>query len=150
METIISHKLFFEQSAGDVWQYLTNSDLMELWLMKNDFRPIIGHQFRFLSRPMPEIGFDGIIYCTVLEVIESKRLSYSWRCGPGEGRITLDSTVVWTLHPKNNGTELHLEHNGYRETELFSLYALMDAGWLKNIHKIRELLNTATDGTNKA
>jgi uncharacterized protein YndB with AHSA1/START domain len=33
-----------------------------------------------------------------VEVVPLQKLSYSWKTGPGEGRITVDSLVVWTLH----------------------------------------------------
>lgn len=56
----INHTLTFIQPANEVWAYLTDPDLMAIWLMKNDFRPEVGHQFRFITPPMPHIGFDGI------------------------------------------------------------------------------------------
>lgn len=138
----IKHQWFYSQPPQEVWDYLTNADLMELWLMKNDFKPVPGHAFRFLTRAMPQFGFDGIILCRVLEVIPLKKLSYSWKSGPGEGLITLDSVVVWTLQPKENGTELLLEHSGFKDLADSPMFAIMNEGWLKNIKKIAQLIQT--------
>jgi len=48
---------------------------------------------------------------------------------------------------RRRGTRLLLEHSGFKKLEDLNLYALMDAGWLKNIHKIAELINAAKHGT---
>ncbi|MEZ0130012.1 SRPBCC domain-containing protein, partial [Flavobacterium sp. LBUM151] len=90
MERSIKHQYFFAHSPEKVWQYLTNSDLMELWLMKNNFQPVVGTDFQFRINPIESLNFDGIFYCTLLEMEPFKKLSYSWKAGPGEGKITLD------------------------------------------------------------
>jgi uncharacterized protein YndB with AHSA1/START domain len=147
MDKKINHQFFFPQPPEAVWEYLTNSDLMELWLMKNDFQPILGHDFQFRTKPIPSMEFDGICYCRVLEIIPFKKLSYSWKLGPGDGVTTVDSLVVWTLKAKDNGTELLLEHSGFAQTANLSLFNGMNEGWLKNIQKIADQLNAATHGT---
>ncbi len=114
--------------------------------MKNDFELKQGHHFQFKSQAAPSINFDGNVYCTVLEIIPLKKLSYSWQCGDGN-EITIDSVVVWTLHEKENGTELQLVHSGFKETSNLTIIAAMDAGWLKNIQKIAERINTLKNGT---
>ncbi len=43
------------------------------------------------TRSQAELDFDGIFYCRVLEVSPFKKLSYSWKGGPGDGSITIDS-----------------------------------------------------------
>ena len=150
MSKSINHNVFLAQSAEDIWEYLTRPELIELWLMKSDFQPIVGHQFQFRTMPMPNHEFDGNVYCTVLEVTPFQKLSYSWKGGPGDGRITLDSVVAWTLVPKDNGTELQLVHSGFKETENMFGFNIMSDGWLKSMHKIGELIKTAKDGANNA
>src|SRR5687767_11726104 len=117
MTRSITHQFFFPHPPAAVWEYLTKSELMELWLMKNDFQPVVGHDFQFITKPIPSLNIDGIMYCKVLEIVPLKKLSYSWKCGPGDGKITLDTIVVWTLQPKDNGTELFLVHSGFTEKE---------------------------------
>jgi uncharacterized protein YndB with AHSA1/START domain len=147
MANSIKHLFFFPQKPEMVWEYLTKAELMEQWLMKNDFQPVTGHDFQFRAGPVPKLNFDGIIYCKVLEIVPFKKLSYSWKTGPGHGKITIDSIVVWTLHPKDNGTELTLEHSGFKEMEELNMYTSLNEGWLKNIQKIAGLINTANHGT---
>ena len=123
---------------------------MEQWLMKNDFQPIVGHSFQFQTKPIPNFDFDGIIYCRVLEIIPFKKLSYSWRGGPGNGQMTMDSVVYWTLEPSGAGTELRLLHTGFDGMENLAIFYAMNEGWFKNIRKIDELLKTATHGKTNA
>jgi uncharacterized protein YndB with AHSA1/START domain len=147
MTKTITHELFFPNPPSVVWDYLTKAELISQWLMENDFLPVIGHEFQFRMHPVPQIDFDGIVYCKVLEMIPNKRLTYSWKCGPGNGKITLDSLVVWTLVPHENGTQLLLENSGFKEMENFAIFSAMDEGWLKNMKKIYEKLNTPNGNT---
>jgi uncharacterized protein YndB with AHSA1/START domain len=141
MERSIKHQFSFSHPPEKVWDYLTKPELMELWLMKNDFQPIVGYDFQFRTGPIPSLDFDGICYCKVLEVVPFKRLSYSWKCGPGEGKITLDSVVIWKLQPTEKGTDLFLEHSGFEKEENLSFFNGMSRGWQENLLKIDALLN---------
>ena len=133
---------YFEQPPATVWKYLTSSELLAEWLMENDFKPIVGHQFQFRTKPKIKFGFDGIVYCEVLEIIPEKKLSYSWKGGPKKGIIKLDSLVTWTLKPKDKGTELILEHTGFKGWKNYISYLVMDKGWGYKIRKrIIHLIN---------
>jgi uncharacterized protein YndB with AHSA1/START domain len=145
----IKHQFFFPHRPEQVWEYLTRAELMELWLMPNDFLPILGHDFQFRIKPVSQLDFDGIVYCKVLEIVPHQTLSYSWKSGPGNGKIELDSIVVWKLIPKDNGTELLLEHTGFRGFDNFSMFSAMNDGWFKNIQKIAELIKAANHETTK-
>jgi len=149
MTNSVKHQYFFPQGPEMVWEYLTRAELMELWLMPNNFLPITGYEFQFRVKPMPQLDFDGIVYCKVLEIVPHKTLSYSWKCGPGNGKIELDSIVVWKLIPKDTGTELLLEHTGFKEMENFNMFTAVNDGWFKNIEKIAVLLNAASRETAK-
>ena len=150
MPTEINHVVYFQQSPEQVWEYITNSELIELWLMKNTMKPVLGYQFQFKMRPLPELKMDGIVYCTIMELEPFKKLTYSWKCGPGDGKLTLDSMVYWTLEPSDKGTALHLRHTGFNETEHFTLFGLMDKGWLQNMQKIVEFIKTPAHGATNA
>lgn len=139
---------FFEHSAEMVWKFLTTPELLAKWLMPNDFKALVGHEFQFRTKPKVKIGFDGIVYCKVLEVLPMKRISYTWRGGPGNGKITLDSVVRWTLTPKNAGTELLLEHTGFSGMKNFISYIIMNRGWRVNIqNRLRKDLNNTIHET---
>ncbi|WP_214226523.1 SRPBCC domain-containing protein [Pedobacter sp. B4-66] len=146
MAKLIKHQFFFSHPVETVWEYLTKSELMEQWLMKNNFQPILGFEFEFRTGPIPSLDFDGIFHCKVLEIIPFKKLSYSWRSGPGEGKITLDSVVVWQLQPTDKGTEVSLEHKGFAKKENLDFYNGLNQGWIEKLNNIANLLNTAQHG----
>jgi len=146
MAASIKHQLFFPHPPAAVWEFLTDAGLMELWLMKSDFMPIEGHEFQFRNKPVPQLDFDGIVYCKVLEVVPFKKLSYTWKLGPGDGTINVDSIVRWELQEKDNGTELLLVHGNFTVLENAGVFEAMNKGWLDNIHKIAERLNAQQHG----
>jgi uncharacterized protein YndB with AHSA1/START domain len=149
MTKSINHQFFFPHPVETVWEYLTKPELMEQWLMKNDFQPIVGLDFQFRTNPIPGLDFDGIFYCKVLEIVPLKKLSYSWKSGPGKGEITLDSVVVWKLEPKDEGTQVFLEHSGFAKKENLNFYEGLAHGWLEKFDKIAHLLNASQNaGTN--
>lgn len=146
MTKTIKHQFSFSHPPETVWEYLTKPELMEQWLMKNDFQPIVGLDFQFRTNPIPSLDFDGIFYCKVLEIVPFKKLSYSWKSGPGEGKITLDSVVVWKLEASDKGTELFLEHSGFAKKENLDFYNGLMHGWVEKLNKIAKLLNAAQHG----
>lgn len=146
MTRTIKHKIFFPHPPEKVWEYLTKPELMELWLMKNNFEPRVGAEFQFTTKPIPSLDFDGIVYCKVLEIIPLEQLSYSWRSGRGDGEINLDSVVVWKLKATDKGTELFLEHSGFEKEENLNIYNGLTDGWFKNLQKIADRLNAAQHG----
>ena len=95
-----------------VWRALTQASLMEEWLMKNDFQPVVGRNFNFRAAPVPH--WNGVVDCTVLEIEPNERLSYSWNASGDEAANGLRSIVTWTLTRTNGGTHLRMEHSGFR------------------------------------
>jgi uncharacterized protein YndB with AHSA1/START domain len=126
----------FNQSPQEVWDYLTKPELIEQWLMKNDFILLVGHKFRFLRDSKTDA------FCQVLEIIPHKLLSYSWRKGINETEITVDSVVTWTLTDKNGGTELQLQHNGFTLQEH---YVGHNNGWNYCMNRMIEIINSRTN-----
>ena len=112
MQKDIQQAWFFTKSPKEVWEYLTKPDLIEQWLMKSDFQPVVGHKFRFTFEPKENSRYEGIVYCEVLEVIPFTKLSYSWNGSTNDRKRKFSSVVMWTLVPKENGTELQLQHSG--------------------------------------
>jgi len=147
MQHRIQHTVFFPHPPEAVWEFLTRPELISQWLMETDFEPIVGYDFHFKSKPVPQFDWDGIIYCKVLEVDAPKKLTYSWKGGPGNGKITMDSIVRWTLKPKDNGTELSVDHSGFKVLTNLDIFSAMEKGWLQNMNKILELLNRRSHDT---
>lgn len=139
MTKSIKHTFNYNHKPAVVWDYLTKPELIVQWLMPCDFKPEVGHEFKFTTKPMPQFGFNGIIYCKVLEVVPNKKLVYSWKGGPGDSEaFTLDSVVTWDLKETNTGTELFLEHSGFTDANATAIM-VMDAGWKQNIARVDEL-----------
>jgi uncharacterized protein YndB with AHSA1/START domain len=87
--------------AEKVWRALTQGPLLEKWLMKNDFQPVVGHRFNFRAD-------WGAVDGQVLAVEPNKTLSYTWAA------YGLESVVTWTLTPTSTGTQLRMEQSGFR------------------------------------
>jgi uncharacterized protein YndB with AHSA1/START domain len=149
MAKIIQHQIFYPNPPELVWDYLTVPELIAQWLMPTDFSPTVGHEFKFTAKPMPDMDFDGVFHCKVLEVEPFKKLSYSWDFGPGDGTQT-KSVVNWTLTAKDNGTELLLIHRGFEGVNFLEMFNSMSKGWLELITKLARIINPETDGTAKA
>jgi uncharacterized protein YndB with AHSA1/START domain len=141
MSKSIKQQFFFAHPPQAVWEYLTNADLMQLWLMKNDFQPILGFDFQFTTKPIPSMELDGIFNCKVLEITPFEKLSYTWKGGPGNGEVTLDTVVTWQLEATPKGTELYLEQSGFGKTEHVTIFNAMSGGWAANVQKIIDRLN---------
>ena len=139
MDKEIKHTWHFDQSPQEVWEYLTKPELIEQWLMKNDFQPVVGHKFRFTFTPKNESDYEGIVDCEVLEVKPFTRLSYSWNGNTKDGSRTFNSTVVWTLIPKENGTDLQLVHNGFTVLEDILTHT---SGWENCLKRFEESINS--------
>jgi len=90
----------FAHSPEKIWRALTQPHLIEEWLMKTDFKPVVGQDFK-LS------GEWGAVDCRVEEVEPNKTLSYTWAA------FGLESVVTWTLTPVNGGTSLRMEQAGF-------------------------------------
>ncbi|HEY8781537.1 MAG TPA: SRPBCC domain-containing protein [Mucilaginibacter sp.] len=150
MTKIIKHQFSYAHPKETVWEYLTNSELMAQWLMKNDFQPVVGHEFQFRTGPIPALDFDGIHYCKVLEIVPFETLSYSWNTGPGGDEINLESVVTWTLQPTEKGTEVTLEHRGFAKKENLDFYNGLLHGWVAKLEKIGKLLKETTHGHTNA
>ncbi|MCD0470342.1 SRPBCC domain-containing protein [Flavobacterium sp. JAS] len=135
MQTEIKNEWIYEQSPNEVWEYLTQADLIVLWLMPNNFVPVLGHEFEFRIKPIPSLDLDGIMHCKVLEIVPFQKLVYSWKAGPGNGVISLDTIVEWTLEKYGNGTKLLLKQSGFSKDNV-AIFTGMTDGWEKNIQKM--------------
>jgi uncharacterized protein YndB with AHSA1/START domain len=95
----------FPHPPEKVWRALTESSLIEQWLLKNDFQPAKGHRFNLRREPMG--NWNGVIECQVLAVEPGRTLSYTW------GSLGLETVVTWTLTPTDTGTHVRMEQSGF-------------------------------------
>lgn len=134
MQKEIKNEWIYKQSLNEVWEYLTQAELITLWLMPNNFRAILGHEFQFQVKPILSLDLDGIFHCKLLEIVPFKKLICNWKGGSDDGIFTLDTVIEWTLEKYENGTKLFLIQSGFNEANL-SIYMAMTDGWQKKIKK---------------
>ena len=114
-----------------IWRALTQPHLIEEWLMRNDFAPVVGHRFNLCRTPRPDvnIGLD----CQVLVVEPNKTLSYTWAA------YDLKSVVTWTLTPTGSGTHLRMEQSGFRPDQP-QYYEGAKGGWQQFFANLEQVL----------
>ena len=113
-------------SAEKVWRALTQGALLEEWLMKNDFQPVVGHRFNLRAD-------WGAVDCQVLAVEPNKTLSYTWAA------YGLESVVTWTLTPTSTGTHLRMEQSGFRPDQQ-QAYNGAKGGWQQFFANLEQVL----------
>ena len=113
-------------SADKVWRALTQGALIEEWLMKNDFEPVVGRRFTLRAD-------WGSVDCEVVAVEPNKSLAYSWDA------YGLESVVTWTLTPTSTGTHLRMEQAGFR-TDQQQAYQGAQYGWQKFFTDLENVL----------
>ncbi|QEN87611.1 polyketide cyclase [Labrys sp. KNU-23] len=115
-----------------LWRALTQPHLIEEWLMKNDFDPVVGHRFNLRGE------WGGVLDCEVLTVEPHRSLSYSWNFSHDDAAYDLKSVVTFTLTPTGAGTHLRMEQAGFRPSQR-QAYGGAKAGWqqfLANLEKV--------------
>jgi uncharacterized protein YndB with AHSA1/START domain len=109
-----------------IWRALTQPHLIEEWLMKNDFQPVVGHGFNLR-------GDWGAVDCKVMAVEPNKTLSYTWAA------MGLESVVIWTLNPSSTGTHLRMEQSGFRPDQQ-QAYQGAKYGWQRFFANLEQVL----------
>jgi uncharacterized protein YndB with AHSA1/START domain len=116
----------FAHPPEKLWRALTQPELIQEWLMKNDFMPSVDHEFTLR-------GDWGSVACRVLEVEPQKTLAYTWDA------MGLESTVTWTLTPTAAGTHLRMEQEGFRPDQE-QAYQGAKYGWQKFFGSLEDVL----------
>jgi uncharacterized protein YndB with AHSA1/START domain len=116
----------FPHPPEKIWRALTQPMLIEEWLMKNDFEPVIDHRFSMRAD-------WGHVDCQVLAIEPHRTLSYTW------GDTRLKSIVTWTLTPTGKGTRLSMEQTGFRHDQP-RYFQGATAGWPKFLDSLERVL----------
>ncbi|MBR1247194.1 SRPBCC domain-containing protein [Bradyrhizobium sp. AUGA SZCCT0169] len=119
-----------------IWRALTQPHLIEEWLMKNDFKPVVGHNFNLRGE------WGGVLDCEVLAVEPNKKLTYTWNFKHEQAAYSLSSVVAWTLTPTRTGTLLRMEQSGFRPDQP-QAYGGAKAGWQEFFAKLEQMLARA-------
>lgn len=137
---------FYPHPPAAVWKALTTPALMEKWLMKPEgFKPVRGRKFTLEARPIKAANFSGLVACTVLEVVEPERLSFSWDDALAE--TPTGWTVTWELHAEGRGTRVLLSHQGFNPDDATQQLSrtIMGGGWVGIMGALGELLDRSED-----
>jgi uncharacterized protein YndB with AHSA1/START domain len=117
--------------AEKIWRALTQPHLIEDWLMKNDFKPVMGHRFNLRKNPKPDVNI--VVDCQVVAIELHKTLSYTWAA------YGLESVVTWTLTPTRAGTLLRMEQSGFRPDQQ-QAYQGAKYGWQQYFANLEQVL----------
>ena len=109
-----------------IWRALTQPHLIEEWLMKNNFKPVVDHRFNMS-------GDWGAVDCQVLAVEPNKTLSYAWSA------LGLESVVTFTVTPTSTGTHLRMEQTGFRPDQPQN-YQGAKYGWQRFFANLEQVL----------
>ena len=116
-----------------IWRALTQPHLIEEWLMKNDFRPVLGHRFNLRG------DWGGVLDCEVLAVEPNKTLSYTWNFRHDDPAYNLASAVTFTLTPTRTGTHLRMEQSGFRPDQQ-QYYQGAKGGWQRFVAELEQVV----------
>jgi uncharacterized protein YndB with AHSA1/START domain len=112
-----------------VWRALTQPHLIEEWLMKNDFKPVVDHRFRLRAD-------WGAVECQVLAVEPNKTLTYTWAA------LGVETVVTWTLTPTDAGTHLRMNQSGFRPDQKQAYNGAM-FGWQNFLGALEQVMARA-------
>ncbi len=116
-----------------VWRALTQPHLIEEWLMKNDFMPVVGHRFNLRG------DWGGVLDCEVLAVDPNRSLAYTWNFKHDDAAYDLRSVVTFTLTPTSSGTRLRMEQAGFQPAQR-QAFAGANAGWQRFFGNLQQVL----------
>ncbi len=105
MSRSITKTVEYPHPIEAVWAALVDREALSQWLMPTDFEAEVGHRFEFRTDPGP--GFDGVVHCEVLEMVEPRWMRWSWKGGP------VDTIVTFELAPLGEGTRLTFRQDGF-------------------------------------
>jgi uncharacterized protein YndB with AHSA1/START domain len=121
-----------------LWRALTQPHLIAEWLMSNDFKPAVGHQFNFRADYLP----NGKLDCEVRAIEPNKMLSYTWDSTSDNAAFDLKSVVTFTLTPTSTGTRLRVEQSGFRPDQK-QAYGGAQYGWPQFLGKLEQVAGKA-------
>lgn len=122
-----------------VWKAISRPEYLSEWLMPTaDMAAEPGARFTFF-RDLGEHackGWDGVVHCEMLEVVEGQRLSYRWST---TGSAAIDTVLTMELVPEAGGTRLVIEQTGFEKTQVQNRNGAAH-GWRHMADLLEELL----------
>ncbi|MBV1897167.1 MAG: SRPBCC domain-containing protein [Rhodobacteraceae bacterium] len=134
-QTTIQKSIFLNATPEQVWDYLTEPEMMGIWFHKPKTPLREGEKLEMFGA---ESG-DKLIWGVVNVARKPEYLEYTFTIKP-MGDAT--SLVKWTLEEVPGGTRLSLQHSGLPQgAEAFGLTLALDKGWDDHIARMRASLH---------
>jgi uncharacterized protein YndB with AHSA1/START domain len=120
----------YNAPIGNVWAALTDIEKLKQWYFNlSGFKPEVGFKFSFNCE---DDGKQYMHECVVKEVVDGKKLAYSWKYAGYPG----DSLVTFELFDEGDKTRLKLTHAGletFPQDDPFFATSNYAAGWIQII-----------------
>jgi uncharacterized protein YndB with AHSA1/START domain len=125
----IVQQVEIDAPPAKAWRHVTDRTALSRWLMPtDDFDARVGHTFTFRAVVVGDVGdWDGIVHCTVREVVPERRVSWTWT----SNALAVETLVTITLDDLGGRTRVTLEHSGWDGLPPEKLWLIdeHDRGW---------------------
>lgn len=122
----------FPHPPAKLWRALTESSLIEQWMMANNFEPIAGRPFALRTNPVGD--WSGLIECRVIAIEPLNTLTYSW------DTMGLETVVTFTLTETDTGTLLRVEQAGFAPDREANIKGAK-YGWQSMLGKLEKVIS---------
>jgi uncharacterized protein YndB with AHSA1/START domain len=145
MRLDVSIEELFPVPVQRLWHALTDSQMINRWLMAtDDFEMKVGARFTLRDDPLP--GFRGYVECQVVELSPPHRMVWSWSSVDGSAPTRL----VIELEARGQATRLTLRHTG--DADERTVRGTTD-GWSRKLGQLADVLaapSTSATGSRAA
>ena len=134
-------KRVFDAPIDLVWKAISDVDLLKQWSpFFTDFRAEVGFQTQFTLGPDPEHLYLHI--CRVIDVVEGKKLTYTWAYDKEEG----DSHVTFELSAQGEKTQLlftfEIVKSFPQDNQDFAIESF-EKGWTYTVNALQKFVESA-------
>nr|WP_241254428.1 SRPBCC domain-containing protein [Brevibacillus sp. SYP-B805] len=117
---MIQLSLQINRPVEEVFRMFTVNEHLQGWLTQEaNVEPMVGGRYELYWNPANK-EVDSTIGCKVLAIEENKLLAFEWK-GSSQFHHVMNEVrplthVMVFFYPREEGTEIHLLHTGWRDT----------------------------------
>ncbi len=121
LDKIIYRSINLNCSPSGAFEFFTVNERLEKWLTGTaDVEPVVGGKYELFWNPTDREN-DSTIGCKVLALTKNKLICFEWK-GPKHFKHFMNNVrpltnVAVYFAPNPEGTEVHLLHTGWRDTD---------------------------------
>jgi uncharacterized protein YndB with AHSA1/START domain len=131
--TSIRMQIMLNADPERVFKALTDSKAVRAWFSEYAEIDLNKNQYDFWGRYTPTVPDQETGRHTIVEHVPGERLSYRWRAGGHDTRVT------FRLHPRDNGTLLSLRQDA--DGEVGSESGVAEDFWFLSLENLRRYLD---------